>query len=317
MSAPRPNPQLFVVGCPRSGTTLLQRMLDAHPMLAVANDTSFIHKPLKCCVKDFKQLLRKNGDVPLTPEIVAFTRDYKRFQRLGLSAEQIDRAAKATTYRGFVSGLYDEFAAMHKKPIAGEKTPDFVRRIPLLHQLFPQSKFVHIIRDGRDVALSSVEWAGKGIGPSKFELFEKHPVATTAMWWCWQVASGRKDGALLPKDLYHEVRYEHLCDEPESALRGITDFLGLPYEPKMARYHEGKASYEPSASAKSAWLPVTKGLRDWQAQMSPRDLVLFEALAGDLLDDLGYARAGGEMTPDIAAEVEHCRRWWHSSEARD
>jgi hypothetical protein len=317
MSSPRPNPQLFVVGCPRSGTTLLQRMLDSHSMLAVANDTSFIHKPLKCCVPDFKQALRKQGDVPLTSEIVEFTRNYKRFQRLGLNDVQIDRAAKASTYRGFVTALYDEFAAMSGKPIAGEKTPDFVRRIPLLHQLYPQSKFVHIIRDGRDVALSSVEWAGKGIGPSKFELFEQHPVATTAMWWCWQVASGRKDGATLPKGLYHEVRYEHLVDEPDEALRGITDFLGIPYEPKMARYHEGKASYEPSASAKSAWLPVTKGLRDWQAQMSPRDLQVFEALAGDLLDALGYPRAAVAMAGDVAGEVEHCRRWWHSSEARD
>jgi len=295
----------------------MQRMLDAHPMMAVANDTSFIHKPLKCCVPDFKQAMRKTGDVPLTPEIVEFTRNYKRFQRLGLSDEQIDRAAKASTYRGFVTGVYDEFAKMHGKPIAGEKTPDFVRRIPLLHQLYPQSKFVHIIRDGRDVALSSVEWAGKGIGPSKFELFAKHPVATTAMWWCWQVASGRKDAQQLPKGLYHEVRYESLCDEPEPTLRAITDFLGIPYDSKMARYHEGKESYEPSASAKSAWLPVTKGLRDWQAQMSARDLQIFEALAGDLLDSLGYARAATPASADVLAEVEHCRRWWHSSSARD
>lgn len=317
MSQSIPNPRLFVVGSPRSGTTLLQRMLDAHPMLAVANDTSFIHKPLKCCVQDWKKRLQLDGDVPLTPEIVAFTRDYKRFQRLGLNNAQIDRAAQASTYRGFVTGLYDEFAAMKKKPFSGEKTPDFVRRIPLLHQLYPESKFIHIIRDGRDVSLSSVEWAQKGIGPSKFELFADHPVATTAMWWCWQVASGRRDGLPLGPEVYHEVRYERLVDAPEETMQELAAFLGLPYDAAMVRYYEGKSSYEPSASAKSAWLPVTKGLRDWQAQMSARDLQIFEALAGDLLDDLGYARAAEPAGPDVAAEVEHCRRWWHSSSARD
>ncbi len=311
------NPRVFVVGCPRSGTTLLQRMLDSHSMLAVANDTSFIHKPLKAVVPDWRRTIQQDGDVPLTPGLVDYTRTYKRFLRLGLSSEQVDRAAGAATYSRFVSALYDEFAANSSKPLSGEKTPDYVRRIPLLHRLFPQSKFVHIVRDGRDVALSSVEWASKGIGPSKFELFEKHPVATTAMWWCWQVATGRKDGKALGNEFYHELRYEQLLDDPAATLRGITEFLGLPYDPKMERYHEGKSSYAPTASAKSAWLPPTKGLRSWSAEMGPRDLQVFEALAGDLLDELDYPRAVGAIAVDIAAEAEQCRRWWHSSDARD
>ena len=314
---PPPNPTLFVVGCPRSGTTLLQRMLDSHPMLAVANDSNFVHKALKELVPDWKRKLRKDGDVPLTPEIVEYTRTYKRFVRLGLAREAVDRAARATTYAGFVSALYDEFAVMHKKPMAGEKTPDYVRRIPLLHQLFPQAKFVHIIRDGRDVALSSVEWAEKGIGPSKFELFAKHPFATTAMWWCWQVASGRKDGRELGPSLYHELRYEQLVDDPATVLRGITDFLGIPYDAGMERYHEGKSSYAPTASAKSAWLPPTKGLRDWSQDMEPKDLQVFELLAGELLDELGYARAATQVDPEVVAVATECRRWWHSSDARD
>lgn len=292
-------------------------MLDSHPMLAVANDTSFLHKPLKACVPDWKKKVQRQGDVPLTPELVEYTRNYKHFGRLEVTAAQVDEAATEASYAAFVSKIYDAFAANRGKPIAGEKTPDYVRRIPLLHQLFPQAKFVHIIRDGRDVALSSVEWAKKGIGPSKFELFEKHPIATTAMWWCWQVASGRKDGKVLGQELYHELRYEQLLDDPATTLRGITDFLGLPYDAGMERYHEGKSSYAPTASAKSAWLPPTKGLRNWHAEMQPRDLQVFEALAGELLDELGYPRAEGALAGDIATEAEQCRRWWHSSEARE
>ena len=92
------NPRLFVVGCPRSGTTLLQRMLDNHPDLTVANDTHFIPKALRA--------VGATGDVPLTPDRVAAVRGYRRFPRLGLGDHDVDEAAPtADTYGQFVSAL--------------------------------------------------------------------------------------------------------------------------------------------------------------------------------------------------------------------
>jgi len=66
---------------------------------------------------------------------------------------------QTATYREFVTALYDTFAHQNGKPLAGEKTPDYVRRLPLLHALFPWSRSVHIVRDGRNVALSLIDWA--------------------------------------------------------------------------------------------------------------------------------------------------------------
>jgi hypothetical protein len=211
-----------------------------------------------------------------------------------------------------VSALYAEYGRRRGKPLAGEKTPDYVRRLPVLHALFPWARTVHIARDGRDVALSLLEWADEDKGPGKFALWRDEPVAVCALWWRWLVSTGRRDGRGLGPARYFEVRYEELVARPEQALRNVAAFLGVPFAPEMASYHEGKARPAPGRSAKSAWLPPTPGLRDWRAQMSGRDVELFEALAGDLLSSLGYERAAPAPTPGTAAVARACLRWWES-----
>ena len=254
------NPYVFVVGCPRSGTTLLQRMLDAHPMLAVANDTHFIPKALKGC--------EVRADLPLTPDLVERARSYKRFPRLGVPPGAVDAAAEAATYGEFVARLYDALAAEHGKPFAGEKTPDYCDVLPLLHLLFPAARVVHIVRDGRDVALSVLEWAHEGKGPGRKALWQEQPMAVSALWWREKVANGRRDGAALGPSTYRELRYEDLVADPERETQGLSEFLGLPPDPAMAGFAEGHAHPEKRSDgrvdAKKSWLPATSGLRDWR-----------------------------------------------------
>ena len=229
------NPYLFVVGCPRSGTTLLQRMLDGHPQLAVANDTHFIPKAIG--------QVDPGVDPPMTPALLQAVREYKRFPRLGLPEAAVDSAAEnARTYSQFVSALYAAFAQMHDKPLGGEKTPDYVRELPRLHALFPWAKIIHLVRDGRDVALSALEWAREG--PGRFELWAAQPVAVCALWWRWQVSTGRQDGANLPRDCYREIQYEDLVSQPEESLRALADFLELPFSPRMVAC---RAAFRPKA----------------------------------------------------------------------
>ena len=303
------NPYLFVVGCPRSGTTLLQRMLDHHPRLAVANDSHFIPRAIE--------------DVPtgvdplLTPERVEWVRNYHRFYRLDLPDSAVSTAAATSrTYRQFVSRLYTAYARRRGKPLAGEKTPDYVRHLPRLHALFPWVKTIHIVRDGRDVVLSALDWARDDKGPGRFELWRIEPVAVCALWWRWQVSTGRRDGAALGPVHYREVRYEVMVARPEEVLRDLAAFLDLPFAPEMLAYHQGKARYEPGLDAKKAWLPPTAGLRDWRSQMAERDVELFEALAGDLLSSLGYERSVDVISPAIAKLAERCQHWWRSEIAQ-
>ena len=160
MVVPMPqNPYLFVVGCPRSGTTLLQRILDHHPQLAVSNDTHFIPGAIKRA--------GDGTDPPLTTELVEWVLGYRTFSRLGLPEATVRAAAaEARTCSEFVSALYRAFGRKHGKPLAGAKDPRYVRYLPLLHALFPWVKTIHIIRDGRDVALSTLEWAREDKGPA-------------------------------------------------------------------------------------------------------------------------------------------------------
>jgi len=303
------NPFVFVVGCPRSGTTLLQRMLDNHPGLAVANDTHFIPRALGTGAMA--------EDPLLSDDLVQAAVGYRRFPRLGISkdtAEQIARGAR--TYGEFVGRLYSEFARMHGKPLGGEKTLDYVRYLPLLHRLFPWAKIVHIIRDGRDVALSTLEWANENKGPGRYELWRTEPLAVCALWWRWQVGAGRAWAREIGQDVYREVIYEDLVAQPERVLRDLADFLGLPFAQEMVEFHVGKVRDEPGLSAKEAWLPTMSGLRDWRKKFSANDLELFDALAGDLLTDLGYDLGSGGISPETTDKATRYRRWWDAEQAR-
>ncbi len=303
MTHARRNPYLFLVGCPRSGTTLLQRMLDSHPLLAVSNDSHFIPRAIAPH--------RPGTDPPLTPDLVERVLNYHRFARLHLPEGTARAAAgRAATYAEFVSELYSEHARLHGKELAGEKTPDYVRYLPLLHSLFPNARIIHIVRDGRDVALSTLEWATAEKGPGKFALWQENPLAVCALWWAWQVESGRREGARLEPGIYREVRYEDLVADPEAILRELADFLAIPFAPEMVSFHAGKTKSEPGLSAKSAWLPATPGIRDWRTEMPPEDVQLFEAISGETLSSLGYEVTNEAIPAETAEKVRACGSLW-------
>lgn len=97
---------------------------------------------------------------------------------------------------------------------------------------------------------------------------------------------------------------------PPAELEKICQFIGLSFSSAMLHYHEGKVITRPGKTAKSAWLPPTKGLRDWRTQMSHRDLQLFEALAGDLLEKLGYQRGVDTIPTEIQELAKKCEKDW-------
>jgi hypothetical protein len=307
MRAESQNPCVFVVGCQRSGTTLLQQMLDAHPDLAVTCDTEFIPRvPAAGAAPDAR----------LEPEIVERAIGYRTrsgragFDNLGLSEDTARRLGTAAqTYADFVALLFDEVAASRNKAKAGDKTPDYCRYIPLLHGLFPWARFVDIVRDGRDVALSMLRWAKTSPrGPVRSPIWQESPVAACALWWTDMVTIAAKGGARLGAGGYLRVRYEELIARPEAVLKQVTDFLGLPFAAEMLRYYEGKEQVRRPGETSN--LPPTAGLRDWRTQMERRDLEVFESLAGELLAELGYERGIATIPPELQAQAEQWRRRW-------
>ena len=314
MSTPESNirisptaPFVFIVGCPRSGTTLLQRMMDHHPQLTIANDTHFITRAAK-------RVLRKDPQPLLTPALVAAVQSYRRFHRMGLEDNTVEVAAEnLATYAEFVSRLYALRGQKLRKKLSGEKTPDNCRKMPLLHGLFPAARFVHIIRDGRDTALSTLNWANESKGPGKWSYWNEDPLATCALWWRWQAGAGERDGQRLGREFYHQVKYEELVAEPQNKLEAISAFLGIPYSESMANYHAGKTRHKPGLSAKSAWLPPVKNLRNWRSDMSPEDIDVFEGISGVLLRENGYDCTDRPPTAEVRSRVSRSLAWWDSA----
>jgi hypothetical protein len=276
------DPYLFIVGCARSGTTLVHRIVDAHPEIAITPEMHWITRHFKS----------RNGLV--ASELVSELIGHKRFAQFEIPREQFEGllgSGEALPYLTFLRRVFGLYGKIKNKPLVGNKTPAYIRRMLDLHALWPEAKFVHIIRDGRDVCLSVLNWKKANHIVGRYASWEEDPVSTTALWWERKVRKAREDGAALGPGLYHETLYEDLVDDPERECKRLCEFLGVPYDDAMIRFHEGRERVEPGRGAKSAWLRVTPGLRDWRTEMCTGDVERFEAAAGDLLEELGYERA--------------------------
>ena len=266
----------FFLGCGRSGTTLVRLMFRANSQLAMVPEHYFPPAPPP-------RWTTPDGGLNLA-------RAAKRievarwFPRFGIEPERFRAAIAAAppaTYADLVRTLYGLYAEHEGKPFYGNKTPGHVRYIPELAAQFPEGRFVHIVRDGRDVALSYLD---QNFGPSD--------VPSAARFWHERVARGREGGAQVGPGRYREIRYEDLLANPEGELRGLCAFLDLPFEDGMLRFHElGQARTPKRDPHGYLSKPLTSGLRDWRTQMSRADLVLFERIAGSTLEDFGYTRA--------------------------
>lgn len=304
-------PAAFIVGCPRSGTTLLLRMLDSHPLIAVANDTHWVPRVLE--KQRPRQLLSLlNGiSVRLDPGLVESVVSYHRFWRMGLDEPAARAAAYGCgTYAEYVARLYSLFAESRGKTLALEKTPDYVRNIPMLHALCPSAKFIHLVRDGRDVALSLRDWATKTKGPGKLARWDDQPLGVAALWWQWLVLQGRTDGAQLPQGLYLEISYESLLADAPGVMRTICEFLAIPFEPGMLQFYLGRSRTDEGLSAKSAWLPPTQGLRSWRTQMNDMEMALCGRLAREGLRQFDYEASEGQLAEEIAPLADELQAWW-------
>ncbi|HEX5914904.1 MAG TPA: sulfotransferase, partial [Rubrobacter sp.] len=131
-------------------------------------------------------------------------------------------------------------------------------------------------------------------------------VTTAGLWWEWHVRLGREDGASLAPNLYHEVRYEELVSRPAKTCETLCDFLGLPYDEGILKFHEHMP--DPCFYVKqNKWRPIVTGLRDWRTQMPAQDLERFEAAAGELLEALGYPRAVPDPPEDMMENTSRIR----------
>jgi hypothetical protein len=277
-----PPPPFFIVGAARSGTTLLRLMLDRHPEVAIPGESHFI-PPLWA-------RRRRYGRAGSIDDREAWLRDLSAqpaFRRWDLPIELVRRELDALpdpTFAQAIEAVFLAYAHSRGKERWGDKTPDYVEHLPLLAHLFPTARFVHLIRDGRDVALSTID------------LQRLHRrAATAAYFWARAIRQGRTAARLLGPERYVEVRYEELLDDPEGEIRRLARFLDLAFHPAMLEHDREARERLPEGIRRihgRLALPPTKGLRDWRRDMRPSEVEEFEAVAGRELLAAGYEPSG-------------------------
>jgi hypothetical protein len=287
---PQGPPVPFIVGVTRSGTTLLRLMLDAHPDLAIPPETHFVPQLIKATRKRGTSCEQAHGIVTGHRQWGDFNLDSAELLRRYCELDRID---PETTIRAF----FELYAEREGKPRWGDKTPNYVRRMKQIERWIPEARFVHMIRDGRDAALSRF----------KRVLKQPPPMEVVAERWVRKIEGARADG----KDLGHyiEIRYEDLVRDTETELRTVAEFLELPWDERMLHYYEraeerlaemhrdlpgeGDKPLRPADHRKEAHLltsrpPDPSRLARWREDMTPEDNAAFERVAGELLRELGY-----------------------------
>ena len=276
----------FIVGSPRSGTTLLRLMLDSHPALAIPPETSFFVRSGSWLVDGPHDFVTSLAEADTWPD---FCLD-KDVLLAALRAIPVFNLPDA--YRAF----YATYAGRFSKPRYGEKTPANVFHMEQIERLLPEAHFIHVIRDGRDVALSLRE---QWFSPGK-------DMATQAQFWANYVRAAQASAGRVRN--YLEVKFEDLILNCEAALSRICGFIEVDFVAAMLNYHEraamrllehqGRNFVDGLLLSKAsrfnqqirATLPPQKELVfGWRQRMSLAEIREFESVAGGLLGELGYA----------------------------
>lgn len=301
-------PMPFVVGVGRSGTTLLRLMLDSHPEMAIPPETHFLPALIR--------LLRRRSEARFPVKaLLAAARAFSPAFDAGAVAGAItgaeawndfhmDAAELRREFRRLrpfstadaVRRFYSLYAGRFGKSRFGDKTPNYLPCMTDIAALLPEARFIHLVRDGRDVAASFRKmWFGRG-----------ENVADQAAYWLSSIRDARQQAQSLPH--YMEIRFEDLVKSPEETLRKICGFIELPFDDSMLRYHErsrerldeftdwrksdGKlwaSKNDRLAIFERTTVPPDQSrIGVYVVDLTPAEIRTYDGIAGDVLREFGY-----------------------------
>lgn len=275
----------FIVGCGRSGTSLLQSMIGNHPDLAIPGETGFYPLIYEKRRKKFGELENSTLMNQALEPVLAFW----RIAELGLDADVVKRstACAASSWETLFLALLTAFAAKHGVNRVGEKSPHHVRYLHLLSQRFPKARFIHMVRDPRAVALSFANVASS---------FGRRYVADACRQWRVAIQAHLRHADALGADRYRVVRYEDLVVAPERVIRDVCAFLDLDFSQAMLDFHErdeaGFHQRQASHMANTRKPLFTSSLEKWRSELSPSQIGIVEHLLRREMATMGYAPSG-------------------------
>lgn len=269
----------FIVGVHRSGTTLLRYMFSSSSRIYIPPESDFIPTFFQKCPHAELSALQVDKILKRIFDKYRFAYEWQGKQP---TVVDLLPGESRFTPASVLNGLYAQYARQNDAVRWADKTPIYTNYMLLIHSMFPQAKFIHIIRDGRDVSVSMMEkWGGKEFHVDTY---------FTARNWVRRISAARRSGQSLPSDKYIEVFYEDLVTEPESSMRRMCKFLDEPFDPLMLEQHYlAQKRVKAGAFHDRVRQPTTPNrLARWKNDMQVSDRRLFQHVAGPMLKELGY-----------------------------
>jgi|GEM_PF-2229027 len=276
MSSPRP--PFFIVGSPRSGTTLLQKMFEAHPDVCFVHESQFLHM-CDLYLQETSSIFSSVSWNKIWPHYLKS----HHFLQQGIPPDQITTYTEGANENNWPLPWIEMLGLQQKRagrPVLGEKTPHHVLYLETIFRLFPDSRALFLVRDPRAVVPSMIK---ANFGPATIQ--------KAMMQWATLNAAGLAYRRRYPHRVL-DLHYETLILNPEKTLRNLCDFLKLPFDPGMLKYYE-----LPKEDSPFMQQPIKQGvgqkiytssLDQWKTTLGTSDLLYIEKRCRLLMEYLDY-----------------------------
>lgn len=298
-------PPLYIIGTERSGSNLLRVILNTHSNISIP------HPPH--IMRYFGELADGYGDLSddqnlgqLTDDVLQLIETHIYPWEVQVDRQRVIGEARPRSLLGIFAAIQDKHLDSTGKKRWGCKSTFMVHHVDDALARDPGAKFIWLVRDPRDVAVSSRK--------SVFSPF--HPMHTAALWAEQQAEALALEARL--SDAVLRIRYEDLLEDPEACIQQVCAFLDEPFEEGLLQYDLTKAARK-GAGLSESWENTGRPLLrnntgKYKTELSPEELASVEAVAGEVMDQLGYAR---ELDPPPATPSGWDRarfaaqgRWW-------
>lgn len=286
--------RVFIIGYPRSGTTLLRLMMNKHPRICVPPEAAF----LAWLHRDFGEF---SFSASAVHDFLVALSGTRKIENWKLDFAELERELIARTpanYAELCDGVYDYYIRRilrRSVDMVGDKNNTYLNEIDLLASLYPDAKFIHIVRDGRAVAASCLDLAARSF-TSRYAPRLPGTLPEIAAHWNASIDTILRSLSALDRDRHFTVRFENLVVNSASELRRLCGFLGVDFEQDMLRFHQTDESDGLEPEDYMQW--KSKNRMQLQSDEARRHLKLtpeqrehFWALSGANLGRLGYSRS--------------------------
>jgi hypothetical protein len=267
----------FIIGAQRSGTTLLRLIINSHSQVAIPEEGTFLMPLLRELRGSYHESIGKKQ----LKNYIKYIQNNHQFMAWKFDGFETfsDLLKKEVSLKNLIESLYIDYAASHGKVQWGDKTPSFFRKVVELSEMFPNAKFINVVRDGRDVYLSMRrrEWGRKN-------------ASVAALEWAYKVRTVERSFKQLPFERFHVLRFEDLIRDPEGRVKEVCQFLGINFEVRMLEFWKTSDRFIGRHHSALIFKPISDiSAEKWRKSMTLREKLAFELIAKDCLRSYGYA----------------------------